>query len=99
MAVIDTLLNLDITSSLSLLVAVVVLGHLVPYIVDPHALKSYPGPLLAKLSDLWLGRVAVDGHRSEVVHELHKKYGESCSPLFRWRLLWISLVVCVGASE
>lgn len=59
----------------SLLLLGVILFHLVPYIEDPHALRSYPGPSLAKLSDIWLGRVAAQGHRSEVVHELHKRYG------------------------
>ncbi|EPS94357.1 hypothetical protein FOMPIDRAFT_1134482 [Fomitopsis schrenkii] len=51
------------------------LNHLVPYLQDLHTLRSCPGPTLAKLSDLWLGRVAAQGHRSEVVHELHKQYG------------------------
>jgi len=49
--------------------------HLLPYLTDPHALRSYQGPWLAKLSDVWLGRVAAQGHRSEVVHQLHKQYG------------------------
>ncbi|EPS94385.1 hypothetical protein FOMPIDRAFT_62518 [Fomitopsis schrenkii] len=51
------------------------LNHLVPYLQDLHTLRSCPGPTLAKLSDIWLGRVAAQGHRSEVVHELHKQYG------------------------
>jgi len=32
-------------------------------------------PFFAKFSDIWLGWVASHGHRSDVVHELHKKYG------------------------
>ena len=51
--------------------------HIVPYVVDAHGARSIPGPWLAKFTDAWLGRVAARGHRSEVVHELHKKYGES----------------------
>ncbi|KZT64511.1 cytochrome P450 [Daedalea quercina L-15889] len=64
-----------IVSVILLLLLAACLIHLVPYLRDPHALCSYPGPLLAKFSDVWLGRVAAQGHRSETVHELHKKYG------------------------
>jgi len=49
--------------------------HLVPYVVDSRGIRTIPGPWLAKYTDAWLGRVAARGHRSEVVHELHKKYG------------------------
>ncbi|KAH9934405.1 cytochrome P450 monooxygenase pc-bph [Fomitopsis serialis] len=67
------------TMSVALLALVLLfvacLAHLLPYLTDPHALRSYPGPWLAKLSDVWLGRVAAQGHRSEVVHQLHKQYG------------------------
>ena len=57
--------------------------HLVPYTEDPHALRSYPGPNLAKFSDIWLGRIAAQGHRSEVVHELHKQHGMTQSRFHR----------------
>ena len=50
--------------------------HLVPYVVDARGIRTIPGPWLAKYTDAWLGRVAARGHRSEVVHELHKKYGD-----------------------
>ena len=60
----------------ALLVAAV---HVVPYVVDTHGIRSIPGPWLAKFTDGWLGRVAARGHRSEVVHELHKEYGNSLS--------------------
>ncbi|KAI9508525.1 cytochrome P450 monooxygenase pc-bph [Russula earlei] len=53
----------------------VILVHLVPWLVDPHGLRSFPGPLVARFSDLWLGRVAQQGHRSQVVHKMHEKYG------------------------
>ena len=61
---------------LSLVPALIVLVHFLTWLVDPHGLRSFPGPWLARFSDLWLGRVAQQGHRSEVVHEMHKKYGE-----------------------
>ncbi|KAK0496381.1 cytochrome P450 monooxygenase [Armillaria luteobubalina] len=56
-------------------VVLVVLVHLVPYLVDSHGLRSYPGPLVAKFSDAWLGYTTYKGHRSEVVHDLHMRYG------------------------
>lgn len=64
------------TSAILIVPILVILGHLVPWIVDPNGLRSFPGPWLAGFSDLWLGRIAHQGHRSEVVHELHEKYGE-----------------------
>jgi benzoate 4-monooxygenase len=80
MSLVEHLLNFSPTSlptsAILLVPALVILVHLVPWIVDPHGLRSFPGPWLACFSDLWLGRVAIHGHRSEVVHELHEKYGE-----------------------
>lgn len=55
----------------------VVLVHAVPYWLDPHGFRSIPGPFLAKFSNVWIGWVTAQGHRSEVVHELHLKYGTS----------------------
>ncbi len=55
------------------------LALLVPYFLDFHTIREYPGPLLARLSNVWLCWTAAQGHRSESVHELHKKYGQSSS--------------------
>ncbi|KAI5116460.1 hypothetical protein M0805_005873 [Coniferiporia weirii] len=77
MAILDALLNVDPVSLCVALPFVGVLGLLVPYLTDPHCIRAngVTGPLLARFSDLWLGWVAAHGHRSETVHELHKKYG------------------------
>jgi len=64
------------TTILSVSALVILAVHLVPYVADAHGIRSIPGPWLAKFTDAWFGRVAAGGHRSEVVHELHKKYGE-----------------------
>jgi hypothetical protein len=64
------------TIFLSLVPALLVLVHFIQWLVDLHGLRSFPGPLLARFSDLWLGRVAKQGHRSEVIHKMHEKYGE-----------------------
>jgi len=61
---------------LAIVPVTVILVHFIPWLVDPHGLRSFPGPCLARFSDLWLGRVAQQGHRSEVVHQMHEKYGE-----------------------
>ena len=68
------------TAALFATVPLVLVVHLVPYVVDTRGVRSIPGPWLAKFTDAWLGRVAARGHRSEVVHELHTKYGESHPP-------------------
>lgn len=51
------------------------LFHFIPYLYDSHSIRKYPGPFIAKFSDIWLGLVAKHGHRSEIVYALHKKYG------------------------
>ncbi|KAG0141432.1 hypothetical protein CROQUDRAFT_51696 [Cronartium quercuum f. sp. fusiforme G11] len=53
----------------------VILCHVLPYYWDRPALKSYPGPWLAKFSRIWLGRVARGGERYKVIHQAHLKYG------------------------
>ncbi|KAI0698054.1 cytochrome P450 monooxygenase pc-bph [Cerioporus squamosus] len=75
MLLLNRLLSFDLVSWTLVGLSAVLLVHLVPYVLDPHAIRAYPGPLLARLSDLWLGWVAAHGHRSERVHELHQKYG------------------------
>lgn len=53
----------------------VVLAHVIPYLLDIHHIRKIPGPFFAKFTDAWFGLVAANGHHSEVVHELHLKYG------------------------
>jgi benzoate 4-monooxygenase len=64
-----------LVTALAAVPVAVILAHLVPYLIDPFNQRRIPGPLLARFSDLWLGWTASQGHRSEVVHELHQKYG------------------------
>lgn len=67
----------DIPTVVAAAFVLVVLVYLVPYLADSHSLRSYPGPLIAKFSDAWLVYVTYNEHRSEVVHNLHMKYGQS----------------------
>jgi hypothetical protein len=53
----------------------VVFVHVIPYLLDPYHIRKHPGPFFAKFTDAWLGMVCKDGHRSEVVHQMHLKYG------------------------
>ena len=76
MTLVERLLNVNPTSVILLIPTFVILGHLVPWLVDPHGLRSFPGPWLAHFSDLWLGRASRRGRRSVAVHEMHQKYGE-----------------------
>jgi hypothetical protein len=81
--------SLHPTFYVAIVPAFVILLHLIPWLVDPHGLRSFPGPWIARFSDLWLGRVAQQGHRSEVVHQLHEKYGERPSKLDKYPLFVI----------
>jgi len=69
--------SLDAKIILALVPVLILAVHLVPYLVDPHSIRKLPGPFLARFSDIWLGWVAKRGHRSEVVHAMHQKYGTS----------------------
>ena len=76
--IVDSILkDLNTITLLFTIPAIVLLVHVVSYVVDPQGIRSIPGPFLAKFSDLWLGWVSGHGHRSEIVHEMHKKYGSS----------------------
>ncbi|KAK0214873.1 cytochrome P450 monooxygenase [Armillaria fumosa] len=68
-------LHLDFSTAIAAVAVLAVLVHLVPYLIDSHRLRSYPGPLIAKFSDAWLAYVVHQGHRSEVIHDLHRKHG------------------------
>lgn len=61
--------------ALAALPAIVILVHVAIYLVDPYGIRQYPGPFLAKFSDAWLGWISPQGHRSEIIHEMHLKYG------------------------
>ncbi|KAJ7898594.1 cytochrome P450 monooxygenase [Mycena olivaceomarginata] len=67
-------LHFPVAALFALLIAIILL-HVTIYLLDPYGLRQYPGPLLAKFTDAWLGWAVQQGHRSEVIHKLHKKYG------------------------
>jgi benzoate 4-monooxygenase len=62
-------------SALLLIPLPILLAHVISYLRDPYNQRSIQGPFLARFSDVWLGWVASQGHRSDVVHQLHRKYG------------------------
>lgn len=69
-----------------------ILVHVIPYLLDPHRIRKYPGPFFAKFTDAWLGLVCKDGHRSEVVHQMHLKYGAWDMPRkFSLKGSWLTL--------
>lgn len=80
MSALATLFTSNLVYGLAAIPVAVLLVHFVPYLLDPHGIRAYPGPFLARLSDIWLGWIAAQGHRSETVHELHKQYGTCVVP-------------------
>lgn len=52
-----------------------ILYLLTAYFVDPHGLRSYPGPFLAKFTDLWIAWTVHSNRWSLSVEDAHKKYG------------------------
>jgi benzoate 4-monooxygenase len=71
----NNLHNVNVKYIVSAILTAVLSAHVIPWLLDEHGIRAIPGPWLAKFSDLWLGRVAAQGHRSEVVHDVHKQYG------------------------
>ena len=90
-------LHTDLSMVITAVTVFVVLVHLVPYLFDSHRLRSHPGPLVAKFSDAWLGYVSHQGHRSEVVHDLHRKYGQPFLRFIRVRQ-WLIVSLKVPSS-
>lgn len=60
---------------LAALPVVIVLYQLAAYFVDPHGLRSYPGPFLAKFTDIWIAWTVHRNRWSVDVEDAHKKYG------------------------
>ena len=52
-----------------------ILYWLTAYFVDPHGLRSYPGPFLAKFTDAWIAWSVHSNRWSLAVEDAHKKYG------------------------
>ncbi|PSR72287.1 hypothetical protein PHLCEN_2v11879 [Hermanssonia centrifuga] len=71
----DRLVHLDVVTILAIGASALLLAHILPYLVDPSGIRSYPGPLAAKLSHVWLGWIAARGRINTVVHEEHQKHG------------------------
>lgn len=74
-SVLNSLSILDLRSIALSVPIIILVFYIIPYIADTQSIRSVPGPWLAKFTNAWLGRVSARGHRSETVHELHKKYG------------------------
>ncbi|KAJ7238281.1 cytochrome P450 monooxygenase [Mycena haematopus] len=53
----------------------VVLALFGPYLWDPYRIRKYPGPVLAKFTYGWLLWIGMSRRRSEIIHDMHKKYG------------------------
>jgi benzoate 4-monooxygenase len=51
------------------------LFYIIPYLTENETLRSVPGPLSARFSNLWLLKQARQGKRYKSVDEAHEKYG------------------------
>ncbi|KAJ3749876.1 cytochrome P450 monooxygenase pc-bph [Lentinula detonsa] len=76
-SLLSTILHNPLTTTAVVIIGFLFTHILLPYLLDPYSLRrlSIPGPTAAALSDLWLGYHSTNGHRSEVVHALHERYG------------------------
>lgn len=73
MALLNMLLSSPLTSVLILL-TLLLLSRCI-YRVTLHPLSCIPGPLLPKLTSLWLYYHAYIGDEASVIHAAHKRYG------------------------
>ncbi|KAJ6570138.1 cytochrome P450 [Mycena vulgaris] len=54
-----------------------VITSVVLYRVSPfHPLASYPGPIMCKITKLWLAGIALGGKQHLTIKELHRRYGD-----------------------
>ncbi|KAJ7096819.1 cytochrome P450 [Mycena epipterygia] len=90
-------LNLHWTlgSIFTLAAAIILAGLLFPYFRDPYRIRKYPGPVLAKFTYAWLLWAGITRRRSQIIHEMHKKYG----PIIRISPSEISFSSPVAHSE
>lgn len=57
--------------------------YIIPYFADRYGLRRYPGPLLAKVSNMWFANQVLHRRNIAAVHEMHQKYGKSFSKMSR----------------
>ncbi|CCO28579.1 hypothetical protein BN14_02575 [Rhizoctonia solani AG-1 IB] len=51
--------------------------YLIPYLLDTHDYRRrFSGPFVASLSNWWLSKSTQSGRHSEIIYELHEKYGK-----------------------
>ncbi|QRW24239.1 cytochrome P450 family protein [Rhizoctonia solani] len=56
--------------------ALMVVFYVAPYLLDPYNYRHrFPGPPLAGFTNWWMYRVVRAGNHSEIVKQLHAKYG------------------------
>ncbi|PCH44249.1 cytochrome P450 monooxygenase [Wolfiporia cocos MD-104 SS10] len=60
---------------LALIPAVLTTVYIVPYLLDPLGLRTFPGPIFAKFTSGWLPWVVSQNRWSVAVDSLHRKYG------------------------
>ncbi|KAH9847877.1 cytochrome P450 [Lenzites betulinus] len=64
------------TATLVSIYALFLISSTILYRLSPwHPLASYPGPLLARLSSLYLTAISGTGRRHVIIDKLHAKYG------------------------
>ncbi|KAF8712308.1 Cytochrome P450 monooxygenase, partial [Rhizoctonia solani] len=74
--------------------ALMVVFYVAPYLLDPYNYRHrFPGPPLAGFTNWWMYRVVRAGNHSEIVKQLHAKYG---SHMYPFRSYIQSLMFSVG---
>ncbi|KAF8644730.1 hypothetical protein AX16_008306, partial [Volvariella volvacea WC 439] len=63
-------------TTLSLYVSVLVLSTIAYRLSPFHPLSSYPGPLICRVSKMWMAYVAFMGKQHFYIQQLHSKYGD-----------------------
>lgn len=55
---------------------IALISSIIAYRLSPaHPLYDYPGPLIVKISKLWMMHITVKGKMNEYVKSLHDRYG------------------------
>lgn len=82
-------------------IALVIAVAKIAYNAFLHPLAKHPGPRLARVTRLWSRYANLDGRKSELIHEAHRKYGKHMhtAGLRMSQLTYFHRTSCEGRSE
>lgn len=67
--------HVDARLVIPILFVTIGIAYTIPYLSDRYGLRRFPGPLLAKVSNLWFASQIAHRRNIAAVHAMHEEYG------------------------